>query len=249
MFDLTRRVALVTGAGRSVGLGIVEALVGRGAAVAVNDVDAALAGEVVGRVRSAGGTAVAAPFDVTDPAEVDSGVAAVVAELGDVDVLVNNAGNAGTAEFALGPVVDLDPRDAHRFVAVNLNGVLNCTTAVLPAMYERGNGRVITISSVAALRGTRLGVSLYGASKGAATAFMRHLAIESARHGVTANTLALGLMGSGVGEETASVARSIPAGRAGRPSDVAAAVVWLASDEAAWVTGTTIPIDGGSSAA
>ncbi len=115
-------------------------------------------------------------------------------------------------------------------------------------MVERGWGRVITISSGAALRGTRLGVSIYGASKGAAVSFMRHLALEHARDGITANTLALGLMTNAEVPETEAMARSVPVGRLGTPEDAGAACVWLASDESSWLTGATIPLDGGSSA-
>jgi NAD(P)-dependent dehydrogenase (short-subunit alcohol dehydrogenase family) len=153
-----------------------------------------------------------------------------------------------TGEFPLQRFVDLDPSVYERFVAVNLYGVLHCTRAVLPAMIDRGWGRVITISSGAALQGTRLGVSVYGASKGGAVAFMRHLALEHARDGITANTLALGLMENAEVPETEVMARTIPVGRLGTATDVGAACVWLASDEAAWLTGTTIPLDGGSSA-
>jgi NAD(P)-dependent dehydrogenase (short-subunit alcohol dehydrogenase family) len=248
VFDLDGRVALVTGAGRSVGAGIARALASRGAAVLVNDLDPGRAAAVVEQLRSLGATAEPAVFDVTDPDAVRTTLAAVTEVTGPVGICVNNAGNAGVGEFPLQRFVDLDPSVYERFVAVNLYGVLHCTRAVLPAMIDRGWGRVITISSGAALQGTRLGVSVYGASKGGAVAFMRHLALEHARDGITANTLALGLMENAEVPETEVMARTIPVGRLGTASDVGAACVWLASDEAAWLTGTTIPLDGGSSA-
>jgi NAD(P)-dependent dehydrogenase (short-subunit alcohol dehydrogenase family) len=248
VFDLDGRVALVTGAGRSVGEGIAHALASRGAAVLVNDLDPARAASVVGQLRSRGATAEPAVFDVTDPDAVRDTLAEVTRVTGAVDICVNNAGNAGAADFPLERFVDLDPSVYERFVAVNLYGVLHCTRAVLPSMVERRWGRVITISSGAALQGTRLGVSVYGASKGAAVAFMRHLALEHARDGITANTLALGLMENADVPETEMMARTIPVGRLGTAADVGAACVWMASDDAAWLTGTTIPLDGGSSA-
>jgi NAD(P)-dependent dehydrogenase (short-subunit alcohol dehydrogenase family) len=248
MFDLAGRVALVTGAGRSVGAGIAGGLAARGATVLVNDVDEGRAESVVAILRSSGAEAHSVVFDVTDLVAVEASLGAAASRVGPVDICVNNAGNAGAGDFPLGRFVDLDPAVYERFVAVNLYGVLHCTRTVLPSMVERGWGRVVTISSGAAVTGTRLGVSLYGASKGGAVSFMRHLALEHAREGITANTLTLGLMANADVPETEAMARTIPVGRLGTPADVAAACVWLASDEAAWVTGATIPIDGGSSA-
>jgi NAD(P)-dependent dehydrogenase (short-subunit alcohol dehydrogenase family) len=243
MFDLTGRVALVTGAGQNVGAGIAKALAGQGATVAVNDLRADRAKDVVDDIVSAGGKAIAAPFDVTDLSEVAEGVTRV----GQVDVLVNNAGNGGAETMVLRQFVDMDPTDWEAPIKVNLYGVLHCCQATVPAMCERGWGRVITISSGAGTGGVAIGVSPYSAGKGAGIAFTRTLALEVATKGVTANTLALGLMTT-IRNPTATerLARAIPAGRTGLPEDVAAACVWLASDEAAWVTGQTIQINGGS---
>ena len=115
-------------------------------------------------------------------------------------------------------------------------------------MCERGHGRVITISSGSGTHGQNIGVSLYGAGKGGAISFMRHLALETARDGVTANTLAIGLMEreGGPSEITEKMARMIPVGRTGTPDDIGYAVTFLASDEAAWITGQTIAVNGGS---
>jgi 3-oxoacyl-[acyl-carrier protein] reductase len=118
---------------------------------------------------------------------------------------------------------------------------------VIEGMCERGFGRVVTISSGAGQVGLPIGVSLYGAGKGGAIAFMRHLAVELARSGVTANTLALGLMSNaGDADATRGLAGTIPVGRLGTPEDVGAAVVYLASAEAGWLTGQTIGLNGGS---
>lgn len=236
-FDLSGRQALVTGGGQGVGEGIVRALAAHGAAVAVNDLHADRAAAVADPIPRA----VAAPFDVTDGAAVADGVAAI----GAVDILVNNAGVP--EGMGVGPFAEMDPSEWAKFVDLNLYGVLHCCHAVLGGMRERGWGRIVTISSGAGVTGINLGVSLYGASKGGAIAFMRHLAIENARAGITANCLALGLMDNKANREvTEQLARSVPVGRLGQPDDVGAAVVYLASEEAAWLTAQTINLDGGS---
>ena len=245
MFAHTSRIALVTGAGQGVGAGIARMLARQGAAVAVNDLHAARAEATVAALRAAGGRAVAAPFDVTDFAAVRAGVRAVEAALGPVDVLVNNAGVP--EGMGVGSFRDLDPADWRRYLDLNIHGVLHCAKAVIDGMCARRFGRVITISSGAGQIGIALGVSLYGAGKGGAIAFMRHLAIECARDGVTANTLALGLMSNREDTpETAPLAKGVPVGRLGTPDEVGAAVVYLASDEAGWLTGQTIGLNGGS---
>jgi 3-oxoacyl-[acyl-carrier protein] reductase len=245
MFDLRKRVALVTGAGRGIGGGIARGLARQGAAVAVNDLHRERADTTAEAIRAQGGSALAVPFDVTDADAVSAGVARVETALGPVDVLVNNAGvpeNMGIAPFR-----DMDAAEWRKYIDLNLYGVLHCTKRVIDGMCERGFGRVITISSGAGQIGVRLGISLYGAGKGGAIAFMRHLAVEVARNGVTVNTVALGLMANTAdATATAALARSIPIGRLGTPEDVGAAVVYLASDEASWMTGQTLGLNGGT---
>jgi NAD(P)-dependent dehydrogenase (short-subunit alcohol dehydrogenase family) len=242
MFDLSKRIALVTGAGQGVGAGIVRALAGQGARVAVNDLHAERAEQTAVAV---GRGAIAVSFDVTEAAAVSDGIRRVEAALGPIDVLVNNAGipeGMGIASFR-----DMEPAQWRRYVELNLYGVLNCTKAVIDGMCARRFGRVVTISSGAGQIGVRLGISLYGAGKGGAIAFMRHLAVEVARDGVTVNTLALGLMSNQADTpQTAPLASSVPVGRLGTPDEVGAAVVYLASDEASWMTGQTIGLNGGS---
>lgn len=243
MFDLTGKSSLVTGAGQSVGAGIAQCLAAQGSAVFVNDIVIERAERVAAHIRSAGGVASALSFDVTDARGVQSAIAAV----GPVDVLVNNAGNAGAHPFVPTQFVDMEPDDYARFLDVNLLGVMHCTRAVLAPMYTREWGRIITIASGAGTTGNRMGISAYGAAKGGAIAFMRHIAIETARRGVTANSLALGLMANtDGGSYTEQLAKTIPVGRLGTPADIGAACVWLASEEGGWVTGQTITIDGGS---
>jgi 3-oxoacyl-[acyl-carrier protein] reductase len=237
MFDLTGRRALVTGAGQGVGVGIVRALAANGATVIVNDLHADRAEAVAAEIDGA----LVAAFDVTDgPA-----VAMAVDGFAPIDILVNNAGVP--EGMGIGPFADMDPSEWAKYIDLNLYGVLHCCHAVLGGMRERGWGRIVTISSGAGVTGINLGVSLYGASKGGAIAFMRHLAVENARVGVTANCLALGLMaGQHDPDATAHLAKTIPVGRLGTPDDVGAAVTYLASEEAAWLTGQTIHLDGGS---
>jgi NAD(P)-dependent dehydrogenase (short-subunit alcohol dehydrogenase family) len=241
VFDLTGRTALVTGAGQGVGEGIAAALVRAGAAVAVNDLVPERASAVAAEIDRA----VAVPFDVTDLAAVEAGVRAVEETLGPIDVLVNNAG-IPAAGFPQVPFRDSDPGLWRRFVDLNLYGVLNCTHAVVGGMCDRGRGRVVTISSEAGRTGLGIGVSLYGAAKAGAVGLMRHLAVEVAPSGVTVNCLSLGLMDNVAGEWAGAMAARVPRRRLGSPADVGAAVVFLASDEAEWITGQVLPVNGGT---
>jgi NAD(P)-dependent dehydrogenase (short-subunit alcohol dehydrogenase family) len=213
--------------------------------VAVNDLHRERAEATADALRADGGQAQAIAFDVTARGAVADGIARIAAVLGPVDVLVNNAGvpeGMGVASFR-----DMDPAEWQRYVDLNLYGVLNCTKAVIDGMCARRFGRIVTISSGAGQVGIKLGVSLYGAGKGGAIAFMRHLAMEVAGEGVTVNTLALGLMANTASSaETAPLSRLVPIGRLGTPDDVGAAVVYLASSEAGWITGQTIGLNGGS---
>jgi NAD(P)-dependent dehydrogenase (short-subunit alcohol dehydrogenase family) len=241
IFDLSGRVALVTGAGQNVGAGIARMLAAQGAKVAVNDYVADRAAEVAGEI---GGTA--APFDVTDYDAATAAVRDVTEALGPVDILVNNAGNGGVGGMVPTPFREMDPSAWEGPLRVNLYGVLNCCKAVIDGMCERGWGRIITIASGAGTAGVNIGVSPYSAGKGGGIAFTRTLALEVARTGVTANSIALGLMGMPDPKVTAHIAKTIPVGRTGTPEDIGAACVWLASEEASWVTGQTIEINGGS---
>ncbi len=245
MFELTGRAALVTGGGQNQGAGISRILAAQGAAVAVNDLFEDRAQTIADELAATGAKAIAAPFDVTDIESVRAGIAKAESALGPIDVLVNNAGvppGMGVTQFH-----DTEPADWQKYIDLNVYGVMNCSHAVIGGMRERGFGRIITISSGAGQTGLSLGVSPYAAGKGGQIAFMRHLAIENAGAGITANTVSLGLMSNTEGsDETAGMARSIPVGRLGRPSDVGAAVAFLASNEAEWITGQTIGVNGGN---
>jgi NAD(P)-dependent dehydrogenase (short-subunit alcohol dehydrogenase family) len=242
MFDLSGKVAVVTGAGQNVGAGIARALAAQGATVHVNDIVEERAASTVAAITGAGGSAATAPFDVTNYDAVTDAMAAI----GTVDILVNNAGNGGAEGMGLVQFRDSEPAGWMGAINVNLFGVLHCSRAVINGMCERGFGRVITISSGAGITGLRIGVSPYAAGKGGAIAFMRHLAAENARDGVTANSLALGLMQPENSGPVDALAKQIPVGRTGTPEDVGYACIYLASDEASWITGQTIHLDGGA---
>lgn len=241
MFDLTGRRALVTGAGQNIGAGIARALASQGAHVVVNDLVAERAHTVAAEIgASQAGGATAAAFDVTDLDAVRQGVE----PHGPFDILVNNAGvpdDMGLTQFR-----DLEPNAWDAAIRLNVYGLMNTTKVVIDAMCEQRWGRIITIASGAGTAGTRIGVSPYATAKGGAIAFTRTLALEVARLGVTANSLALGLMTRSDGDIDGAMARTIPVGRVGTPDDIGAATVWLASEEAAWVTGQTIEINGGA---
>jgi NAD(P)-dependent dehydrogenase (short-subunit alcohol dehydrogenase family) len=242
VFDLSGKTAVVTGAGQNVGAGIARALAAQGATVHVNDIVEARAEQTVEQITASGGAAATTSFDVTDYDAVTDAIASI----GTVDILVNNAGNGGAEGMGLTQFRDSEPAGWMGAINVNLFGVLHCSRAVINGMSERGFGRVITISSGAGITGLRIGVSPYAAGKGGAIAFMRHLAMENARSGVTANSLALGLMQPENSGPVDALARQIPVGRTGTPEDVGFGCVYLASDEASWITGQTIHLDGGA---
>ena len=255
------RVVVVTGAGRGLGRAHALEFAHQGAAVVVNDVGVAQDGsdpsatpaqEVVDEIVAGGGRAVPSTDDVADWDGAEALIATAVDTFGGLDTLVNNAGIPADG-FALAPFLQTTRADWERFVRLNLFAVMECVSLALPGMVERGHGRVITISSEAGRLGAGLGVSLYGAAKSGAVGFSRSLAHEVARQGVTVNCLSLGLMDNagskpGADDALAAPARGVPVGRLGTPDDVGAAVVYLASREASWITGQNIPINGGIAA-
>jgi len=247
MFELAGRTALVTGAGQGVGRGIAKVLAAQGARVAVNDVAADRAESVSKEIESSGGRALAAPFDVTDPAAVSAAVERIAAALGPIDILVNNAGIPAGGRGMSKKFLDTEPADWALLIDINLYGAMHCIRSVLPAMVARGWGRVIQISSGASQRGLNIGVSTYGASKSGIEGLIRHVAVENARTGVTANSIALGLMNNQKNPAaTAQIAAGIPMGRLGEPEEAGALCAFLASNESGYVTGQTIHLNGGS---
>jgi len=245
---LEGRTALVTGAGRGVGRGIALALAAAGARVAVNDLHAARAEAVAGEVTAAGGTAYALAFDVTDEVAVRESLALLGERAGGVDVLVHNAGvldgGGRPNRFADMPVADW-----RRQIELNLAAMMLLVQQVLPHQVEQGWGRLVQISSGASAQGLPIGVAAYGAAKAGAEGLVRHLAVEYGPHGVTANSLALGLM-EGLGRADDPRVRrmigSVPVGRLGTGADVGAAVLWLASEAGGYTTGQVIHLNGGT---
>jgi 2-hydroxycyclohexanecarboxyl-CoA dehydrogenase len=241
--DLTGRTALITGAGQNVGAQTARVLAAQGAHVAVNDLFSDRAEHVVEEIRSEGGSAETAVCDVTDLGAVTETFARVAR----IDILINNAGIPVTG-FTLKNFVDDDPSTWKSFVDLNVYGPMNCTYVVLAGMIERSWGRIVTISSESARAGDRK-LGAYAASKGAGPALMRALAKEVGRHGITCNSLSLATQRNASLEDATDMtlgqlnAYMVP--RLGRASDVAAAIAWLTSDDGAWVTGQTIPINGG----
>lgn len=250
---LTGKRALVTGAGQSIGASIARHLAAAGCDVLVNDFVAERAKSVAAEIVATGGVATPLPFDVTDHDAVSS----AISHSDGVDILVNNAGNGGVDTFgAIAPFVGTTPADWHPLIAVNLYGVMNCTHSVLPHMTAAGWGRVINISSDAARTGGAR-YAVYSAAKAGAAGFSRALAREVARFGITVNVVSLGTMRTPMTEALWSdpsaedMRRSIMSSylvrRPGEPDDVAWAVLSLASPRAAWMTGQTIAVNGGSS--
>jgi 2-hydroxycyclohexanecarboxyl-CoA dehydrogenase len=238
---LDGKKALVTGGAGGIGAAIAERLAAEGAQVWVGDIDVSGAERVAGEINGH-----AIRLDVTD---LDSAKAAVEAA-GGVQILVNNA---GTDEFGFFPTTT--PEQWQRVIDINLNGVLNCTAAALPAMQEAGYGRIVSISSEAGRVGSK-GSAVYSAAKAGVIGFTKVIARENGRYGITANAIAPGpietplLMGAKqlgeVGERLIDNMRSqTQLGRLGQPVEVAAAVAFLASDDATFVTGETLGVSGG----
>ncbi|MGC9320326.1 MAG: 3-oxoacyl-[acyl-carrier-protein] reductase [Armatimonadota bacterium] len=245
-----RRVALVTGASRGIGKAIALRLAGDGHDIAVNYVeeagrDNAAEVEVVAKqARETGVEAICVEADVTDRKTVADMVERVTARLGAVHVLVNNAGI--TADRT---VRKMAPEEWDRVIAVNLTGAFNCTRAVIEQMAERGWGRIVSISSVVALMGN-FGQANYAASKAGIIGMTKSLARELARKGVTVNAVAPGFIDTEMtraipDDILGRIVESIPMGELGAAEDVAGAVAFLASDDARYVTGHVLSVNGG----
>lgn len=245
----TPRVALVSGAGRGIGRGIALALARNGCAVGVGDLREAESNETVEMIRAAGGRAMFVPLDVARSDMVLAAVAGVNAELGPIDILVNNAG-----WDELKPFIATDEAFWLKVVDINYLGTLRMIHAVLPGMIERRWGRVVSIASDAGRVGSSL-EAVYSGAKGAIISFTKTLAREVARKGITANSVCPGptntpgFQSAMGGDDQAKVLeamkRAVPIGRLGEPEDIGAAVAFLASEGAGFITGQTLSVSGG----
>ena len=246
------RVVLVTAAGHGIGRACAIRFATEGARVAVSDIDPERAATTAAECRELGATACELAADASSPDDVERLVADVVSQLGELDVLHNNAG-----VLLPGAAADQSLDDWERTFAVNVRSVFLVTRAVLPAMLARGRGVIVNTASTAGLVGDA-GVAAYNASKAAVVNFTRHLTAEYAGRGIRANCVCPGWIPTGFNapifdaapelDEDAVVAQTVPAGRQGTADEVASAVAFLASDDAAYVHGQALAIDGGLTA-
>ena len=242
---LDGKTALVTGASRGIGRAIALCLAAEGARVAINYAgNVKAAEEVKAAIEAAGGTAILCQADIADSAAVEAMVANVVKEFGTIDILVNNAGI--TRDTLL---MRMKNEDFAKVLDTNLKGVFYCTKAVSKLMMKKRSGRIVNMASVVGLVGNA-GQTNYAAAKAGVIGFSKSAAKELASRGITVNVVAPGFIGTdmtaGLPESVKEKALSdIPLGRAGQPEDVANAVLFLASDQASYITGQVVNVDGG----
>jgi len=245
MFELTGKTALVTGGSRGIGRAICEALAKQGAHVVVNYVRGEeKAREVVAAIEAAGGSAEVAGFDVGNMTAAEENVAAIAKKLGKLDILVANAGIAKD-----GLLLRLKEEELDETFAVNVKGAIGCAKSAVRSMMRAKGGRIIFISSVVGEMGNA-GQTSYSASKAALLGITKSLAREYASRGITVNAITPGFIETDMTNalpETAraELAKAIPLGRIGSIADIAAAAVYLASEEAGYVTGQTLRVNGG----
>jgi len=244
------KTVVVTGGGGGIGGATCRRFGREGARVAVFDLNPEAAGRVAAAIREAGGVAEAIRCDITDRASVDAAVAETEAKLGPIDVLVNNAGWDVSKPFTR-----TNPDEWAKLVAINLTGAFHMHHAVLPGMAARKRGRIVNIASDAARVGSS-GEAVYAACKGGLVSFSKTIAREHARHGIAVNVVCPGPTDTALFAEYKEGAgnpdklmeaftRAIPLGRIGQPEDLPGAVLFFASDDAAYVTGQVLSVSGG----
>ena len=242
------RVAVITGGGSGMGRAICHHLARQGNRVAVLDINGEAAGAVAKEVAAEGGTALGAAVDVSDRAAIDAALDEVRTAFGPVGIMVTSAGIEGFEDF-----LDISADAWGRMMAVNLTGTFHCLQAAVPDMIEAGWGRIVTISSSSAQSGTRR-MSHYVASKGGVIALTKALALDLAPNGITVNTIPPGVIDtpmmrrpieSGAMASMEQVVARAPLGRAGTPDDIAVACAFLCSEEAGYITGQQINVNGG----
>ncbi|MGN2639963.1 SDR family NAD(P)-dependent oxidoreductase [Nocardia takedensis] len=243
------RTAVVTGGASGMGLSISKRLAANGVRVAVLDLDGAGAERAAAEIRADGGKALGFAVDVTDRAGVEAALKTVRADFGPVDILVTSAGLV-----AFQPFVEISPESWQRVVEVNLTGTFHCVQAVVTDMLERGWGRIVTISSSSAQRGSP-GMVHYTAAKGAVIAMTKGLAREYASRGITVNTIppsgidtpmSRSSQAAGHLPDNDTMANAIPVGFLGSGDDIAAACAFLCSEDARYITGQVVGVNGGT---
>ena len=246
MKRLEQRIAIVTGAGQGIGRAIALGLAREGARVAIADVNEECANSVKNEIEAAGGRALVIRTDVSNEDSVQAMVERSLQEFGRVDILVNNAGI-----FPTSPVEEMSEEDWDRVIGTNLVGAFLCARAVVPKFLEQGSGRIISLTSGRAFQGAKNGAH-YAASKAGIIGFSKSLALELAPHGITVNVICPGITdtaqprGHQTEEQIYAQAQRIPLGRIGQPEDLVGPAVFLASDAAAFITGQTLLVNGGS---
>ncbi len=249
MFDLSGKCAVVTGGGRGIGKGISCALAAAGANVVLSGRAAAPLNETAADIAAAGGRAVAAPGDITDLTVPGMLVERALEEFGRMDIWINNAGSAARED--VGALLDLDEAQWDRVVNLNMKSAFFAAQAAAKAMSRRDGGSIINITSRSGSHPNPM-TGHYGAAKAGMENLTMTMAVEWGHMGIRVNAVAPGVV---VTEETMAVLSgdrsqkqidTVPMGRLGRPHDIASACVYLASDEAEWVSGITLPVNGGS---
>ncbi|WP_339226726.1 SDR family NAD(P)-dependent oxidoreductase [Oceanobacillus sp. FSL K6-2867] len=249
MFKLNNKVAIVTGSGSPKGIGrnIALRLAKQGAAIVVADLNAEGIQDTVKALEESGSKALGVEVNVTSKESVDAMIEQVLAEFGRIDILVNNAGISQKVT-----VEDMTLEDMTKVFNVNMFGLFLCTQAVLKPMKEQQFGRIVSLSSVSAKRGGGVfGGAHYSASKAAVLGFSKNLAREVATDGITVNCVAPGLVNTEIWkslpeEDARKVIDGIPVGRPGETDEIASTIAFLVSEEASYITGEEIDINGGS---